>query len=412
MTPSNRLIVIPPTGGVYPNRDEISVCGTCISDRDLAAALCHEGTTTKCHFCGTANTHGTKLGVLFTYMATCLVSEWSYQPNSGEWIMMQGPTDSIDSHDLLRELESPLADTELQRAFITAFPYRWYPREPARPDPYRCLSLSWSQFCRTTRTHQRFFFYPPDSTTEPDYREQFEPVEVPQQIGEAILRARQHVLGRSTNISVFGARTHPLNRRFDTASQLGSAPPGSAGNNRMSPQGISMFYGADSDVTAFKEVQPSENEAVTIARWNPSREILYLDLPAARPVPSIFHQTARTLRSWLRFLADFGDAIAQPATIDSPEIEYIPTQIITEYIRDHLRLETEPIIAIRYQSAIDPNGKCWVMFADQDDCADYDNYTSQLLILHPDSVKRYEPGMTPSEPVSDSSEMRGESAQP
>ena len=49
--------------------------------------------------------------------------------------------------------------------------------------------------------------------------------------------------------------------------------------------------------------------------------------------------TARIDRTWLRFLAAFADDLARPIDPSDAPIEYIPTQIMTEHIRDHRRTE-------------------------------------------------------------------------
>ena len=103
--------------------------------------------------------------------------------------------------------------------------------------------------------------------------------------------------------------------------------------------------------------------------------------------------TARGDRPWLRFLAEFAADLARTVDPRSAPIEHVPTQIMTEYIRDHLRTHNNrQVDAIRYRSAIDrPDGVCWVVFTKQDDCSDSTASSDQLLILDPDSVKQQNP---------------------
>ena len=161
-----------------------------------------------------------------------------------------------------------------------------------------------------------------------------------------------------------------------------------------------MFYGAETEHTAKAETPRGRGKAVTTGHWTPSRELVYLDLPAALPIPSIFDAGARSNRTSLCFLYQFAQDLARPINEDDAAIEYIPTQFVTEYIRDHLRTADGcKIDAIRYHSAIDePNGVCWVVFADNDACVDRDGKAAKqaqghedlLMILDTNSVRRYE----------------------
>ena len=186
------------------------------------------------------------------------------------------------------------------------------------------------------------------------------------------------------------ARAHDANEILNTAKELGSPPPACAEYNRMSGVGISMFYGAESEDTALAEIRSNSNQAVTVGSWTPTREIVYLDLLAARPIPSIFDMNERINRTWLRFLAGFADDLARPINVKDRGLEYIPTQIVTEYIRDHLKTEDGRYIdAIRYGSATEEGGVCWVVFAGPDDCGDEGGGSEPLLVLDPNSVRRY-----------------------
>ncbi len=104
--------------------------------------------------------------------------------------------------------------------------------------------------------------------------------------------------------------------------------------------------------------------------------------------------TARIDRTWLRFLSAFADDLARPIEEPQAAVEYIPTQIMTEYIRDHLRTaDGHRFDAIRYSSAADePDGVCWVVFAGPSECGN-DGGADRLLALDAGSVARHEPAV-------------------
>jgi hypothetical protein len=65
-------------------------------------------------------------------------------------------------------------------------------------------------------------------------------------------------------------------------------------------------------------------------------------------------------------LHSFAEQIAAPvARDDRVHVDYIPTQVLTEFLRD-FRFECGPIDRIRYPSATPVKGANVVLFADQD----------------------------------------------
>lgn len=380
--------------GFYTGRYFDDVCKHCVGDAALAVFVGRNGPIEKCDFCGRTDTLGMQVGGLFRYMDGCLHSEWEDPNNSMPWErgFVQGP-DIIDSDDLLGQLDHPLGNEDLHWEFVRAFERLWCQRNPYRLTHSDRLVLSWARFSELTKTDKRYFWYRAPVTDHSEDDRLLNPGQVPDEIGRAIVQADRRTLANTADLRIVRARAHDPTKDLRTAQELGSPPPDVAGNNRMSGAGISMFYGAESAETAIAEIRPDPNLSVTVGSWRPSRELVYLDLTAARPVPSIFDMTARIYRPWLRFLADFADDLARPIDPSLSPIEYVPTQIMTEYIRDHLRArDNRQIDAIRYRSSLDKaGGACWVVFAKQRDCGDSTDKPDKLLILDPDSIERREP---------------------
>jgi len=121
-----------------------------------------------------------------------------------------------------------------------------------------------------------------------------------------------------------------------------------------------MFYAAESRETAFAELQTS---SAHIGEFRLLRDLTILNLGDLPPVPGIFSGAERFERLALRFLDDFQQDIAKPVTRDErTHIEYIPTQVVTEYFR-HYGVEGKAINGIRYPSTVDEGGKNIVLFA-------------------------------------------------
>jgi len=389
---AKRLLEEQDASGFRSGRYFDDVCKHCIGDPALAVFVSRIGLIAKCDFCGRINTRGMQVGALFRYMASCLHAEWEDPNNSVAGGLVPGPR-IIDSDDLLDQHDQPFENEDIHWEFVRAFDHLWCQRNPYRLTHSDMLFLSWERFSEMTKTDRRYFWYRTQAPDNNDDDELLDPAEVPDEVGRAIVRAGWRMLGRTTDRRILRALAHDPSRQLRTADELGSPPSERAGNNRMSGAGISMFYGAETAKTAITEIRPCPKMAITVGSWSPSRELVYVDLLASQPIPSIFDMTARGERPWLRFLAEFADDLAQPIDPHISPIEYIPTQIMTEYIRDHLRTpDGGQIDAIRYPSSLDePDGVCWVVFAKQDDCGDSTDITDSLLVLDANSIKRQEP---------------------
>lgn len=127
---------------------------------------------------------------------------------------------------------------------------------------------------------------------------------------------------------------------WNTASELGPPPREYASNNRMSPTGISMFYGSDDIATAVAEIgaHSAETHAV-LGRFETTRDLTLLNLTDLPPIPSLYTAAGRTPDRYdLTFLHEFATDLGKPIAIDDRvHIEYVPTQVISEYLRVVLR---------------------------------------------------------------------------
>lgn len=159
-----------------------------------------------------------------------------------------------------------------------------------------------------------------------------------------------------------------------SAKELGSAPTDSAKPNRMSGEGVSMFYGAEQLTTALKEVKYDESTSAAAGQFLTARPLRVVDLTEVSYEPSIFHPLERGDYYAATFLAGFAFDISLPA---SDARDYLPTQAVTEGIR---AIPWDKIDGIRFRSAVDPGGINFVLFCDNDDCGESDDDSATLLL--------------------------------
>jgi RES domain len=147
-----------------------------------------------------------------------------------------------------------------------------------------------------------------------------------------------------------------------------------------------MFYGAEDENTAVAEVTTSgwpQGHDLTIGWFETLRELNVLDLVELPPVPSLFDKSALEIRPSLIFLHTFAHEVSKPVALDVFEhIEYVPTQIVTEYFRHAFEPEFGTRVdGIRYRSSVTRAGVCLVLFVDNESCVDDPQVPTGTLAL-------------------------------
>lgn len=173
-----------------------------------------------------------------------------------------------------------------------------------------------------------------------------------------------------------------------TAAALGTPPAQFANqSNRMSPAGVPMFYGAYDLKTAFSETfdpEIHEGAIASVGTFRPLRQLRILDLANLPNVPSIFDEDEQHLIHPLRFLHSFASDISKPIQRDGREhIDYVPTQIVTEYFRRIFKIDNQCIDGISYRSSKKGGEIAFVLFCENEQCIDGDpiGHESELLQL-------------------------------
>jgi hypothetical protein len=159
---------------------------------------------------------------------------------------------------------------------------------------------------------------------------------------------------------------------------LGPVPSACATANRMSPTGISMFYGSDDVETALAEVVAHKRRSLAVlAAFELVRPIVVLDFA------NIPRGRASSLVGDI-LLHEFVGDLRKPVEFDGREhIEYMPTQIVTEYFRRRTPVEVDGIL---FRSVHQGGANC-VLFAGPDACALPGHETDQTVLRYLPSTR-------------------------
>ena len=152
--------------------------------------------------------------------------------------------------------------------------------------------------------------------------------------------------GPGTELAAFyRARVFQSNEQLESAllqpdRALGTPPSGLAKPGRMNSSGISVFYGATEPKVAMAEVRPPVGSQVAVARFVTLRALRVLDLTGLSEVvdqgspfdPSSVERTKRAA-----FLQSLAKEITRPVLPDDEAAEYLPTQIIADFLANEVR---------------------------------------------------------------------------
>ncbi|NRD63000.1 RES family NAD+ phosphorylase [Corallococcus exiguus] len=221
--------------------------------------------------------------------------------------------------------------------------------EPARLSDAE-LQMEWDDFERSLKTEARYFsrsaekilaatFHGIDGLRDRDGRPAL--VEIgPGKAIDALFRAR-----------VFQADEKLKAALRQPEKDLGPPPFAFALGLRMNSRGISVFYGTNTPETALAEVRPPVGSQVVVGRFPLLRPLRLLDLTVLQDIyvtGSYFDTEFIGKRKHAMFLEHLCERITMPIMPDDEAIEYLPTQVIADYLAS---MDAPAIDGIIYPSA-------------------------------------------------------------
>lgn len=280
---------------------------------------------------------------------------------------------TVDTETLLLEIVDPITSVAALEHDLVAFLPRmhWRARNPwpVTLDEDRDV---WSHFAEELRHERRFFLHlsPEDEATQ-------HAIGYTELLAEVTNGLRTCKLLRRL---ARGARIHRMRvsktgKRFTRASELG--PPRfeiDRQPNRVSPCGRPMLHAAfDARGAAGATYEPRYEAAMaSLATFRTRRELLLLDLTKLPNTPSLYDPEHRGERPYLAFLRTYAEELAKPIVRGQDEqIGYVPTQVVTNYLRHHLAdVNGHAIDGIVHANQRVPTSPTCVLFARNRDCGE------------------------------------------
>lgn len=356
-----------------------SVCSDCIDDVDIREFIASRADELACDFCGKNGADqpaAAPLEAVVEFMMEAIDREYDRAVNALGWESAEGGYQGPhwDSEELLTEqieLALPNDDGRLLEILVDCLGDNdWCERNPYALREDDRFIQSWEEFCAYVKHERRYFFLqPPAGERGRDDAELLSPPTLLHFISETMAEYRLTSTIPAGSI-IYRARQFGPGKILESSLDFGPPPVERAiRSNRMSPAGIVMFYGSDNADTAVAEIDDNPILGIAVGSFRTLSTLRVVDLTRL-PRPLRFFEpqpeTSEENRYVLSFLYSFGLSIAARVVPgDREHIDYVPTQVVTEWFRTTL-LRNEPRIdGILYRSTQRAGGTSVVLFADQ-----------------------------------------------
>ena len=335
------------------NESSRQICHGCISDGFLAAEVQEQGEFGKCSYCG-VNGPVVSLDILGTRVDEVLQEHFRLTPGNpeepyelflykeGDWERRGDEVELIIAETVgldetpSTDLTSLLSDRYGYRAAKDGFenPYGPEAMYEARKVSGLGFRLTWEEFRREIQRRSRFF----NANSEELLGEIFGDLKaLANPRGNPIIRTfepeKQHYFFWRGRVAESPQKLKPILE--SPAQELGPPPPKLAKAGRMNAHGISVFYGAMDQLTCLSELRPPVGSSVVVGKFKVLQPLTLLDLSAlsdAYVKTSYFDPDYSSHRTRTAFLHRLVREISRPVLPEDELLEYLPTQVIAEYL--------------------------------------------------------------------------------
>lgn len=360
--------------------DDRAVCLDHFEGDDLLRAVEAKVTALSCDFCDNESADGTTpIAVPLDVVAGTIMDAVRrvYERANDVLYVDDDFTTRYDTFEAVRELAAYDLEYEVLEALQEILVEESWCEDPSGLTHDILLMSSWETLRRQVMHHQRFVFLTGlAQKMESPYGYSLSATALLESLGRAvqetgILRTlpegSQFLRGRPL---AAGSASSTLD-----ASSLGPPPAEKAAANRMSPAGISMFYGSEDLATVLSELSAHHDGTSSeahVGAFRALRDLVVVDLTAIPP-ERVFDE-AIDFRV-VRFLKHFARDLSRPVRLDGSEhIEYVPTQVATEYLRFALGVD-----GIKFPSSL-TGGVNVVLFVSPDACCDEAKPTKAAIL--------------------------------
>ena len=356
----------------YPTK---LVCCECIGDKFLADEVKKAGPSGLCGYCGETRESQT-LVALANRIHEVLQEHFkltSLVPEGGFQIMMflndgwEREGDSVD--DVIAKITGLGERVVLEIKSLMARQFSYGAVKNGEEDPYndearyevREPDDQWNDFCNEIRSKKRFF----NTNAETILCQIFRDLTDAGSHGEP--PAIRQINPEDDNRFVWRAREARSREELETilkspVREMGPPPRKLPKGGRMNVPGIPVFYGGMDKSTCVAEVRALVGSHVVLAKFELFRTVHLLDLDALlvmKNEASYFDPRYAARKARAAFLQCLGREISRPVMPNDEALDYLPTQVLAEYLGSK---EDPKIDGIIYSSSQAGDGSLNLVF--------------------------------------------------
>lgn len=290
------------------------------------------------HFMGYDSSEGGYLGEVFN-----------------NWELLDEVELDVDSMELMDDIASSIDDIA------------WSDTDKYFDTESDILLYRWSYFTKLVKHKSRYLF------STGDTEEYGNALKILNEVGR-LVNTFNLIKEIPSGSILYRCRQHQILENVDDLASIVSPPISCAVfPNRFSPSGISMLYAAMDEDIAFSETisgKPIPKNCVTTAKFELKKDINVVDFSKLPFTGSIFGIKDMKKYYWTLFLHELVKDFTKKIEKDGKEhIEYVPTQIVTEYLRFPFNANRKnKIEGIIYPSSKDESKSSIVLFWDNQEC--------------------------------------------
>lgn len=336
------------------------LCHECIGNLSLKSYIKENGKIGICHYCGKRRLSmqiedfmpAIMNGIHYLYepaanQLPCDSGEYVGKTYSNEDIVFGYLYDEIDAAD--ERILYDVVDTLDDEVWCDANPFSETEEDTAFYD--------WQTFCKMVKEKVRFVFYQAGMNLD----SQNNPAAILDTIANyaRIVNLAKRLDNRT---KFYRCRTHETNNWCTKIDDFAPPPLEHATPGRMNAEGINVLYLTLDPETALSETNICGRDYASVSSIRINDPIYVLDLTKIKSIklPSVFDNENRNKRSPILFLQKFAESISQQSKVKG--IDYVPTQIVTEYFRYVQTTNKQSYAGILYDSVQKPGGQCLALF--------------------------------------------------
>jgi hypothetical protein len=337
------------------------ICSDCVNTESLTKFIKVKGFRVKCYFCHTIGicVHD---AVLSDFMADAVqkaVVSTDCLTSYEQAMVFECGSDTPDTFALCDYLDGYACD-EFIESFAQDLPFDeggLYALNDGTLDELNDFGSRWTSYMSSIESQHRFF----NSTAKQFLDELFEVLLISDDIDPSLV----HSVGY--DIPIYRARIAADKETIkkiqsSPMSELGPPPSALASNQRMSPEGISVFYGALNIDVCISEIRPLVGDAVLSGEFRALSQLKLLNLNKLESFNAgidIFDDGFIKYSHAVSFFKELVFQMSRPAHRGSGN-PYLSTQVIFEYLSLKLGGQVDGIMYRSVQQ--DQAGECIALF--------------------------------------------------